>query len=66
MSKSLLIVFGGLVLYAVSILSYYTGFERGQFHPQCMEDEVLAVQIDTNPDHGLTWACENLETVGSR
>ncbi len=29
--------------------------------PGCYEDEVLAVQIDTDPTHGLTWQCENVE-----
>ena len=34
--------------------------------PRCMEDEVYAVQIDTNPAHGLTWACENVEEFNAR
>lgn len=29
--------------------------------PPCHEDEVWAVQIDTDPTHDLTWACENSE-----
>ena len=29
--------------------------------PNCYEDEVYAIQIDTSPNHGLTWACENIE-----
>lgn len=29
--------------------------------PGCHEDEVYAVQIDTDPTHGLTWECENVE-----
>ena len=27
----------------------------------CEEDEVLAVQVDRDPAHGLTWRCENVE-----
>ncbi len=27
----------------------------------CEEDEVLAVQLDRDPSHGLTWRCENIE-----
>ena len=29
----------------------------------CHEDEVLRVQRDTNPNHGLTWACEPLDDI---
>ena len=43
--------------FALSLYSY----NMGQHNPPCMEDEVYAVQIDTNPSHGLTWACENIE-----
>ncbi len=54
------------VIYAVSIFAYLQGFEHGQLHPACQEDEVLAVQQDTNPAHGLTWACEGLDIVSGR
>ena len=42
---------------ALASAFYAMGVQDGQ--PNCMEDEVYAVQIDTNPSHGLTWACEN-------
>ncbi len=32
------------------------------FTVPCMEDEVAVPMIDTNPDHRLTWGCENRET----
>lgn len=37
---------------------YYIGTTQG---PGCFEDEVLAVQVDTDPTHGLTWECENVD-----
>ena len=61
----------GLVVGAVVILNvvaafsagFATGYEYGQKHPGCMEDEVLAVQHDPSPSHGLTWACEGLDDL---
>ena len=60
---------------ALASAFYAMGVQDGQ--SSCMEDEVYAVvsvlrtdsrvghsptlQIDTNPAHGLTWACENTE-----
>ena len=48
---------------AVVGLAFLGGYNVGQFSPECMEDEVLAVQRDTNPAHGLSWACVNREEV---
>lgn len=31
------------------------------YEPPCEEDEVMAVKIDHNPAHGLTWECVNAE-----
>lgn len=53
---------------AVTVVSFLAGlalslyaYHVGQNNLPCMEDEIYAVQIDTNPAHGLTWACENVE-----
>lgn len=42
-------------------LSFLLGYN---VHPanRCAEDEVYAVQVDTNPDHGLTRQCESADT----
>lgn len=49
------------IVYVAAMFSYYQGFHRGQNHPPCYEDEAYFVQLDTNPEHGLTWGCQNLE-----
>ncbi len=59
MSNSLILAGAGIAVYAASIFGYLQGFERGQLHPPCQEDEVMMVQEDRNPAHGLTWACVN-------
>lgn len=44
---------------AVALVGAYALGAATGSSPGCYEDEVYAVQIDTNPNHGLTWACEN-------
>jgi hypothetical protein len=48
---------------AVAVSSLTVGVLMGhsQVDPGCQEDEVYAVQRDTNPAHGLTWACESAD-----
>lgn len=46
-----------VVLSAYLMMSYLATTEPFT----CFEDEVYAVQIDTDPSNGLTWKCENVE-----
>lgn len=36
-------------------------YPKSDSRPRCQEDEILAVRVDHNPAHGLTWECVNAE-----
>lgn len=55
-----------LLTVAGCALFFYAGYGEGQQYPPCYEDEVMAVQEDRNPAHGLTWACEALDDLIGR
>ena len=56
----------GLVVAGTFAFGVWAGYGKGQQHPPCLEDEVMAVQHDPDPSHGLTWACEGLDDLIER